>query len=317
VSAPEPLVPVDVSDRIPCATEDILDFVAEKARLAGRSAVHECERNGRFLFIIDGLGEQRELAKTAECVNRLVQDFSRSRFLITCRTGEFAPSLFDRFQRWNIMELDSPTQDEFLSQQPEELQQRARRAFDGSPSLREICARQFLFILLLQLLADDKTKPPVLTRAGLYGSFLDRFLRRWEKKRRGDRVLILQTLEEVAVAMRKRGQTRTRLATRPIRTVIREILRRVDSSPPDEDVQETFDDLLFLGLLERRRDGLGFFQETFQEFLCAKWLDEQPARPEDFSDRDGKRWFRGDFQVDAEVWSFYLELKAAKKRRKT
>jgi hypothetical protein len=135
-------------------------------------------------------------------------------------------------------------------------------------------------------------------------SSLEEFLNRWEKVRPGERQFIVNYLKELAIDMRRSPVDRTWLAGDKTREVLRRCLRRVD----DKGIKVQLDHLYHLGLIEQVNGGVRFFQETFQEFLCAQWLVDCGALPRRFEQgTDGSTWFEG-IQINDVIRSFYDKI---------
>ncbi len=268
---PPGLIPLDIKDVLLRDRQEALNFVAEYTGIDNLQFLESIECAGRLLFIADGIGEKRKVAKVVESLHLLVGGLPNSQFVVTCRTGDYEEDWLTNFQRWDILELDNAAQDEFLRTQPKELQQRVLQAFRTKPELRQICRNQFFFLMVVRLMAKDEEPLTVPTRVDLYKSFLGEFLTRWEKKGAGERQFIESYLETLAVEMRKSPTDRTWLAE----DKVKEILHCHLPNGSDQDIMKQLRALYRTGLIEPVNGGIRFFQETFQEYLCAKWLATQ------------------------------------------
>jgi len=292
---PKTLIPVDISKRLPCTRKEALAPLANGEAVDDQQSGHDLECDGRLLFIADGIGEIRKVAKVITSLNRLVAELPHSRFLVTCRTGDFdyQANWLPQFQKWKILDLNKQAQDKFLKTQPDELRRRVLRAFSAKPQLRKICRNQFLLLVAVRLLADEQVDLTP-TRVGLYESFLEDFLERWHSLRPGARTYVTKILQELAVEMRRSPKDRTSLPMDHVWGTLHRCLHRARS----EDVTEQLYDLYHLGLIEKSDGGVRFFQETFQEYLCARWLFDNFGKP---SENDV-------------IWSFWEEIAGLVKR---
>jgi len=268
------LIPVDLSRKLPCGRQEALRF------LKGQGGDEEEFLNGlecheRLLFIVDGIGEKPQVAEAAECLNRLYAELPHSKFLVTCRTGDYREDWLPHFERWTILELSSRTQNDFLKSQPQELRRRVLQAFAASPPLRKLCRNQILFLVAVRLLADPDSVMPTPTRAELYRQFVKHLLEKWHSLRPSMRTFIVKILQGFAVEMRMSPEGRTMLGLDGVRSVMRDYLGRCS----DIDIRELIDDLCHLGLIQKSDKGIQFFQEAFQEYLCAEWLFEKFGNP--------------------------------------
>jgi hypothetical protein len=300
---PARCIPVDIGHLLPCSADEVLDFVAREARLGDAARAKDLEGSGRILLIVDGLGEKRKVAQAVRALHGLIADLRASRFLVTCRTHDYQQEWLPPFERWEVMPLADEEQEEFLKTQPARLKRRVQRWFRRTQGLREVCRNQFLFLMAVRLLSEAEPRKVLPTRAGLYGGFLSEFLREWMKLPVWAVEPVRVCLQELAVEMRRSSGDRTRLTT----DQVRQCLRRCSPGARDRDIEEQFGDLRRLGLIEETDGSVRFFQETYQEYLCAEWLNRQRILPRDFERLPDGRWLR-DAHISDVSYSFYCEL---------
>jgi hypothetical protein len=305
---PPALVPVDISKLESFNSDAVFGFLAKGLELASPAALTRIECAGRLFFVVDGIGERKDAEVVAESLRALVRQFKHSRFMVTCRTSDYDESWLPRFNRWNIQELNAELQDDFIGTQPQALQQRFQEAFTRDGRFREILSNQFLLLLATKLMAEPTTDRVELTKLGLYKAFLAGFLRDWEKIKVGQWDFILKVLQEIALEMRKGELMRNYRTEQDVAAVIRDHLSCPGASESvEKDIQDTIRELYQHGLLVKEDALVRFFQETFQEFLCARWLCDQGAFPHDFYKRGDKVYFR-DLQMSDVILEFYRRM---------
>jgi hypothetical protein len=287
----ESLVPVDIGPNLPCTAEEAIKLFGQKADIDGDSFLRTIEAEGNLVFIADGIGEKRVTQRILESLDRLAVALPNSRFLVTCRTGDWPDdkTWLPEFDKWFILDLDQEGWNAFWKKQIRELERRMREAFEGQPQLRRLCQNQFLFLIAAKVLAREEGAIPKLTRVELYDRFLDGLLADLEELTPIARAAIVSCLENLAVEMRKAGDDRTRLPHGRVQAFLRPWL------PPGASqnvLEEALSHLYHIGLVEESMGGIRFFQEHFQEYLCAKWLTAR----------------LGGFPNDDEIWSFCQEI---------
>jgi len=191
--------------------------------------------------------------------------------------------------KWFILDLDQDGWNSFLDDQEPGLQERMNNALKEQSALRELCSNQFLFLIAASVLAKQEGPSAKVTRVGLYDRFLDEFLAEWEKLTPIARAAVVRCLQDLAVEMRISGEVRTELSYDNTEDVLR---RWLLPNASQREVEKALGQLYSIGLLEESSGSIRFFQETFQEYLCAKWLTER------FSS----------IPMDDELWSFCEEM---------
>lgn len=288
---PEGLIPVEIGPNLPCTPKEVLTLFGEKADIDGESILNSIEADGKLLFIADGIGEKRTPQRIVESLEHLAISMANSRFLVTCRTGDWPDDKewLPGFDKWFILDLDQVGWNAFWEKQEYELERRMRCAFESQPLLPRLCHNQFLFLIAVKVMAREEGTIPKLTRVELYDRFLDGLLADLEHLTPIARAAIVSCLENLAVEMRKSGEDRTRLPHGRVQEFLRPWL------PPgarQNVLEEALSHLYHIGLVEESRGGIRFFQEHFQEYLCAKWLTARLAG----------------FPIDHEIWSFCQEI---------
>lgn len=288
---PEATIPIDVGHILPCEEDVLLSLVAGKAETNDRQFARDLEAEGNLLFIADGVGEKRKAQRIVECLDDLSSRLQNSRFLVTCRSGDWPQDRpwLPQFTKWFILDLNSKGWDGFLESQDKELQRRMRNALSQQPELRKLCQNQFLFLIAANVMAKEEGAILTPTRVELYDRFLHRLLTELEELTPIARAAIVECLQGIAVEMRLSGEDRTRLSHARLQDVLRPWL------PPgvgQEVMEEELEHLYHIGLVEESRGGIRFFQENFQEYLCAKWLTAR----------------FGGFPIDEEIWCLCQEV---------
>jgi len=278
---PAKIVPLEISGSIPEGTDSIVDRFQKDSGLAIKNCefLKEQLRNGNILLVADGISEERDMDATVLALEKLAAQpqLSKVRFLVTCRTGAYKALREDRFRGFRklvLKELDHRAQSEFLAKQGRDVERAVRRAFDREPELQEICRNQFLFIVTVTLIAEEGPTGFVATRATIYQRFLERLLGRWEKLSAMRRCHMESFLKELAVDMRECGVNRSTISEDRVLELLRSNLKGANEKELTAELRY----LLSLGLLHGKDTTISFFQETFQEFLCAKWLTENQRR---------------------------------------
>jgi hypothetical protein len=115
-------------------------------------------------------------------------------------------------------------------------------------------------------------------------------------------------LQEIAVVMRKGDLLRSYQREQDLAKLINNHLSRQGQCEPSErDVQETLQEIYRHGLLVKEGGLIRFFQETFQEFLCARWLCDQRAFPREFRKQEDKVYFK-EVQLNDVILDFYRKM---------
>jgi hypothetical protein len=115
-------------------------------------------------------------------------------------------------------------------------------------------------------------------------------------------------LQEIAVVMRKGDWLRSYQREEDVAKLITDHLSRQGACKPSErDIQETLQEIYRHGLLVKEKGLIRFFQETFQEFLCARWLCDQRAFPREFRKHEDKVLFK-EIQLNDVILDFYRKM---------
>jgi len=305
---PGGLVPVDISRAQLRPGERAMAFIARVLSIGDPDFLASAERSGRFLFIADGIGERPDVRQFVRFLNLLAAELPHSRFFVTCRTGSYEEDWLPQFHRWNVCDLDNRDQTHFLNTQRKSVVQSVRDLFRRERGLRAMCGNQFVFLMVVRHVAEGRSFLP--TRVGVYERFLRDFLGAWERLSALDTDSLGRVLTEVAVELRKSPSNSTLSAEARIISVLRRHLQHRSA----QEIEGELKRLYRLGFIEKTEGGVCFFQETFQEFLCAKWLMSKCVFPSHFDHlKDGTIWYCGDklqeqMQITPEISKFYKEI---------
>jgi hypothetical protein len=201
----------------------------------------------------------------------MAETLTHSSFLVTCRTGEWPEkkAWLPHFEKWFILDLNQMGWTAFLEKQDGELTRRVQCALTEQTELSHLCENQFLFLMAAKVLSTTDAPIPKVTRASLYGLFLDELLREWENVTPIAYEATVACLQDLAVEMRRSGTDRTRLSHSRTLDVLR---RWLPAGVAQETLERELAHQYHIGLIEESKGGIRFFQERFQEYLCARWL---------------------------------------------
>ena len=289
---PKGMIPVTIGPNLPCTANEALKLLGDSADVHDEEFLRDLESEGNLIFIVDGIGEQgRKAQRIVKSLDQLAKELKHSRFLVTCRTGDWPKDQLwlPEFVKWFILDLDQDGWNSFLDDQEPGLQERMNNALKEQSALRELCSNQFLFLIAASVLAKQEGPSAKVTRVGLYDRFLDEFLAEWEKLTPIARAAVVRCLQDLAVEMRISGEVRTELSYDNTEDVLR---RWLLPNASQREVEKALGQLYSIGLLEESSGSIRFFQETFQEYLCAKWLTERFCS----------------IPMDDELWSFSEEM---------
>jgi len=246
------------------------------------------ERAGRLIYIFDGLNEHTNIKELAGKFKERSNEFSNSRFLITCRSYEYESEAKDCLEGFTPLEIgplswkDQKTYIEKDKYVPGELQRtKLLTALEHDLVLQDICSNQFIFLMAVKYIPEEKAPPRI--SSDFYELFLKRFLNLWERsraKRNKDFGVEKKRkfLEELAFEMIACGPSKTWINETTLGVLMRHV-KGLEKSDP----QRLLDKLFEHGLLEKGHSGIKFFQETFQEFLIASRLKRKGIFPIDLA----------------------------------
>ena len=289
---PQGMIPIDIVPDLPCTAEDVLKLLGQRVGLDDVGQLGELEAEGNLLFIADGIGEKHRAERIVASLNQMAERLEHSKFLVTCRTGDWPEEKgwLPGFQRWYILDLDSTGWVSFFKKQKEEdLQRRMEQALKEQPELHKLCENQFLFLIAVRVFGKQDEPISELSRAKLYDLFLRERLGEWENLSPIQHAAVVGCLEDLAVEMRRSEDDRTRLSHVRALDVLRHWL---PTGASQKVVERELAHQYHIGLIEESSGSIRFFQENFQEYLCARWLTAR---------------FAG-FPMDKETWSFCDEV---------
>jgi hypothetical protein len=262
------------------------------------SSFRVLETSGRLLLIFDALDQVEHMdRKFATICDVAMSDFVHSHFLVTCREEEYRGTPDPQgFAEQHIQDLDWNGMKSFFPkmENPDDADA-LRRTLDCDHTLREICSNSFIFIMVARILRQHHSLPRQVYK--IYDQFLKDFLD-WEQGRRRDVPLdeqsVRNTLEEVAWHIAMESPNRD--------DVSREFLLKKVSAG-------MLQNLLTHGILQESRDGIRFFQQTFQEFLFASRLLTEKVFPIEFApDDQGILRYRRNAYLSSRTLLFYKEM---------
>lgn len=296
------VIPVSIREILPTDVDEVCQHVLRTVGISSRRHVEHLQSQGRLLLIVDGLNEMHQSERIVKNIRDLAYQLPETRFIATCRTADYGSiGGLEEFDSWEIAPLDESAQEGFLSTQPPKTQSAVWDAFSKDPELRELCSNQFLFLMAVELLPTLRGQP--LRRADLYNRFLAKYWK-WMKVTGLSPQQLEDLLSTIAFEMRRSKTGGTCMRDSILRRLItREINTRYQGS--DRRAVETT--LYKYGLVERKGGYLQFWQETLQEYLCARYLVTNRILPCHMECRSG-RWSYKGLSVEDMVRSFYLEL---------
>ena len=295
---PERLIPVSIREIVPTSPEEVHDHVCSALRIGNQRHARYLQVQGRLLLLVDGLSEMGHYPEIMENIIQLSSKMKETRFVIASRTAEYQQIRHRQaFEEWEIMDLDQESQDAFVSEQPPETEAAVLSAFRAQPELRRECGNQFLFLIAVKLIPCLQGK--ALRRANLYEEFLARYLR-WVQVHRLESAKIMELLSRIAFAMRGPSSPRKTISN----SVLTQLLKKECGIRDAEVVRRM---LYAHGLIEKRGRRSGFFQDTLQEYLCAKWLILKGVFPSMLDTSQGRLYYQG-VELNDMIRSFYIEL---------
>ncbi|MFZ4663894.1 MAG: NACHT domain-containing protein [Caldilineaceae bacterium] len=254
-------------------------------------------RAGRALLLFDGLDEVKQEKDQRRHLTRLLQDFARkydqSQHLITCRIAA-SDYAFAGFADVEVADFT-----------PEQVREYARKWFGEQAAkadaftaelakaenkgLAELCNTPLLLSMLCLTFDNNLRFPP--SRAELYEDALETLLRKWDSSRQIQRDEIyralshkrkLQLLMNIALPAFQKSELFFR--QRELEQSIVAYLAKLPGAPP----ADTLDGTIILKameaqhsiLVERAQGIYSFSHLTFQEYLTARYLDENQGNRE-------------------------------------
>jgi hypothetical protein len=192
--------------------------------------------------------------------------------------------------------LDNQAQDNFLFTQSNKTKNAVLKAFDREPTLRELCRNQLLFLLAVELIPSSKNLG--LRRTDLYSEFILRYFD-WLDVRPLEKPPIIAFIAELAFEMRKSLKSGTLIRNHRMNELINE--------KAEFNGIHISRMLYRYGLAEKRGNYTRFFQETFQEYLCAYYLVSKGIRADDLQKKDGRLFYKNVELTDV-IGTFMAEL---------
>lgn len=256
------------------------------------------EASGRLLLIFDALDQVEQMDEKFLSIHSLAADkFRHSHFLITCREEEYRSiQSSHNFAEQHIQDLDWDAMRSFFPKMdnPEHADS-LRHILDCDDTLREICSNPFIFVMVARVLRQHDSLPRKIYK--IYDQFLEDFIE-WEQSRTTgfllENAVIRKSLEDIAWHIALKSPNRDDVPKESLLKIL---------------PQGVLQSLLIHGILEESRDGVRFFQQTFQEFLFASRLFEKKVFPIEFAkdDREILRYKKNTY-ISSRTLLFYKEM---------
>ena len=268
---------------------------------------------GRCLVLLDGLDEvidERQRAKAAEKINKLVHTYPDNRYVVTCRTAGWKEGLLTGdFARLYVHDFDDPDITRFVNgwyravrtrqvalrgdlseegkkrtmskaaERAEGESTRLLEALKGNHSLYRL-ARNPLILSLIALVHYQRTRLPQ-GRAKLYQDCLEILLEQWdsvdkEMEVKGPSLGAKQTiLQEIAYYFHSEGLTEA--GREDLEALIEPLLPDLDCPTDATETLRQIEERSGI-LVSRAIDRYVFAHRTLQEYLVARELASKPEK---------------------------------------
>jgi len=179
----------DKPDLIDVVTREFVRCIPEPDQL-----VQELLLQGRCLILLDGLDEvvEAERNRIFRSVNTFVEQFSKNRFVLTCRSGA-SDYTFEYFTEVEMVHFDENqvtmfVQKWFASSQEPNLREKFLEELERNSSIKELTTSPLLLTMLCLVFEDNYDFPK--NRYLLFDEAVNILLRKWDASRRIDRSLI-------------------------------------------------------------------------------------------------------------------------------
>lgn len=278
-----------------------------KLSLPSKGMFTTLENKGRFLYIFDGLNEYRDIENLSKDIYVLSDSLINSKFLVTCRSHEYkseAETELVGFNPFEIKDLSWIDQKKYIEEKVtnESKRNKLLAAFQQEPLLSKVCSNQFIFLMAVGLIPDEKIPPKISSE--FYELYLRRFFVAWEKS--SDLEDKRKFLEEIAYWITYSKDSKVSIQEDKLK---KQIIKDIGVT----DGKKALEELFHNGFLEKKDSSVKFFQESFQEFLLASWLIHKGIFPKDLK-RNEKGYLQyKELEISKLSERFYLELSGIQK----
>jgi hypothetical protein len=267
------LIPIELLEEDFNEVDKVRNTTMYKLSLTSIDTFTHLEKEGRFLFLYDGLNESSNIINSAKTFYRLSNTLWHSTFLITCRSHEYqtkAISHLKGFHPYMIRDLNWDDIEYLINKKITEKSKKEEilKAFED-PDLQATCTNQFICLMVLDLFREKDFVPKTI-KSEVYESFLDTFLKRWAKK-----PVHLEEqrsfLEDIAYYITCSQDSKT--------LILEENLLKDIKEEKGLDGTKILNELYTNGFLEKKGDRIKIFQQTFQDFLLASYMTKHNVFP--------------------------------------
>lgn len=280
-----------------------MGFTAEQERLELRTQFEVKLSNGRVLWLLDGLDEQRDQhvqKRTVQAIEALRQHYPGNRFVVTSRivgydaaplgggfnTATLEPfndeQMSQFFQRWYyaVEKSEDIVDDKHTLKRATDKAAQLLEQIKLNPGIRLLAANPLLCTIIGLIQRQGATLPEL--RVELYKLCIDTFIFNWEMKKRQrsdqtgslDKDQTQAVLEEIALQLHE-NYPENHIPREQLTGIVSGFLTTQQGMPQSE-ADHKAGQLLNLirdvsGLLiDRGNEEYGFFHLTFQEYLAAR-----------------------------------------------
>jgi HEAT repeat protein len=280
-----------------------MGFTAEQERLELRAQFETWLSNGRVLWLLDGLDEQRDQhvqKRTVAAIEALRQYYPGNRFVVTSRivgydaaplgggfnTATLEPfndeQMSQFFQRWcyAVEESEDIVDDEHTFKRADEKAAQLLEQIKHNPGIRLLAANPLLCTIIGLIQRQGATLPEL--RVELYILCIDTFIFNWEikKRQRSDQTGSLDkdqtqaVLEEIALQLHE-NYPENRIPRKQLTSIVSRFLTAQQGMAESEAEHKAVQLLNLIRdvsglLIDRGNEEFGFFHLTFQEYLAAR-----------------------------------------------
>jgi energy-coupling factor transporter ATP-binding protein EcfA2 len=280
---------------------NFVDIIAEEFKICGfpevEKFVPKALEQGKLLILLDGLDEAptSQINEVITKIQDFVDKYKNNRFIASCRIAAYQ-STFRRFTDVAMSEFDDAQIQQFINnwfQSDEDKHsgtaQNCWKVLQNPEyaAAKELAQTPLLLTLLCLVYNDSQSFPK--NRATLYDEALDVLLKKWASEKRIQRDPIHQdlnpSLEEAMLAeIAYTGFKNDRLffSEREVVEKIKTFLEENLNAPTHLDGKQILKAIeVQQGILvERAKDAYSFSHLTFQEYLTAKYIDDNRLIPE-------------------------------------
>ncbi|MER0204443.1 MAG: NACHT domain-containing protein [Nitrosomonas sp.] len=280
-----------------------MGFTAEQERQELHAQFETCLSNGRVLWLLDGLDEQRDQhvqKRTVQAIEALRQHYPGNRFVVTSRivgydaaplgggfnTATLEPfndeQMSQFFQHWcyAVEKSEDIVVDEHTRKRAADKAAQLLEQIKHNPGIRLLAANPLLCTIIGLIQRQGATLPEL--RVELYKLCIDTFIFNWEMKKRQrsdqtgslDKDQTQAVLEEIALQLHEH-YPENRIPREQLTVIVSRFLI-AQQGMSESEAEHKAGQLLNLirdvsGLLiDRGNEEFGFFHLTFQEYLAAR-----------------------------------------------